>query len=146
MEAQEFERLLHIGLGRAILFAQTHDLAPYSDRILHACLHNIAYDPQCEGSRARYMFDIIHLTDQVQFYREHILAALARSEPSGDWDSYQLFDFARLFAQSGDTVARQLIYDTFVRNAAAHPAVLCCVTFAQSAASSDGSAHWPAGW
>jgi hypothetical protein len=41
-EAQEFERLLHIGLGRAILFAQQNDLSPYRDLILHACLHNTA--------------------------------------------------------------------------------------------------------
>lgn len=119
MEIQEFERLLHIGLGRAILFAHKNDLAPYRDLILHACLCNTAYDPQCEGSRAAYMFDIIRLTDQEHFYREQILRALARSKLSDNWNEHQLFDFARLFAQNGDTAARQLIYDTFVRNAAA---------------------------
>jgi hypothetical protein len=52
MEVRELERLLHIGPGRAILFAQANNLTPYHDLILHACLHNTAYDPQCEGSRA----------------------------------------------------------------------------------------------
>ena len=42
MEVREFERLLYIGLGRAILFAQANNLTPYHDLILHACLQNTA--------------------------------------------------------------------------------------------------------
>jgi hypothetical protein len=119
VEAHEFRRILGIGLGRAILFLQQHDASPYRDAILQACLHSTAYDPQVEGSRAAYMFDIISLTGEEPFYREQILAALSHSEPSDSWDENQLFHFARLFAQGGDAQARQVMYDKFTRNAAA---------------------------
>jgi hypothetical protein len=113
MDVQEFQHLLELGLGRAILYLRDHDARPYRDVILHACLHNLAYDKQCEGNRAEYLFDIIQLTGESEFYRERILTGLATL--SDDWDS-QLYDLARLFAQHGDAHARQVMYDTFAKS------------------------------
>ncbi len=114
MDDSEFDRSLKLGLGRAILYLQEHPAAPHRDAILDACLHNWAYDAQIEGNRAEYMFDIIELTDEKDYYREQILAALADS--GDEADAIQLFDLARLFAQQGDVEARQAIYDKFVSN------------------------------
>jgi len=50
----EFQKMLHAGMGRAILFLMNQDAAQYRDVILDACLHNYAYDQQCEGSRRVY--------------------------------------------------------------------------------------------
>lgn len=58
MDAVAFEHALKRGLGRAVLWLQTHDATPYRDIILHACLYNQAHDPQCEGNRAAYMLDV----------------------------------------------------------------------------------------
>jgi hypothetical protein len=37
VEVSEFRRLLHIGLGRTVLYLQNHDSTPYRDVILEAC-------------------------------------------------------------------------------------------------------------
>jgi hypothetical protein len=113
MEISEFQRLLEIGLGRAVIYARDHDVTPYRDAILNACLHNLAYDRQCEGNRAEFMYDIIQFSSEKEFYRKKILTALAGAWE--DWDP-QVFDLARLFAQDGDVEAHKIIYDTFTKN------------------------------
>jgi len=113
MDIQEFQHVLELGLGRAILYLRDHDAGPYRDIILNACLHNQAYDSQIEGNRVRYMFEIVRLTREPGFYREQILTALAAR--SKDWDS-QAYDLVSLFAQQGDNQARRLMQDTFVKN------------------------------
>jgi hypothetical protein len=39
LPVEEFEWILRIGLGRAILHLQKHDSKPYRDVMLDACLH-----------------------------------------------------------------------------------------------------------
>jgi hypothetical protein len=118
LEVAEFKRILDIGLGRAIIHLQTHDAAPYCDAILNACLHNTAYEPFTEGTRARYLYEVIHLTGEVPFYRKHILKALMKSSPAWqNWDGQHLFDFATLFALKGDKGARRVITERFDVNA-----------------------------
>lgn len=117
MEVEEFKRILEIGLGRSILYLQTHDAAPYRDVILNACLHNTSYDPQVEGNRTEYMMDVIDLTGEKQVFRDRILEALANlTDEESTWDDLQLVDFARLFAQKGDQKARQILNTQFVAN------------------------------
>lgn len=111
---EEFTRWLKLGLGRAVLHLQKHDATPYREVILKACLHHQGYDPQIEGSRAEYMLDIISLTGERQYYCDKILQALASGEVDPDsWDRCQLFSFARLFAQTGDELARQTMFDAY---------------------------------
>ena len=111
MEEPEFKKFLHQGLGRVILFLMQHDAAPYREAILDACLHNRAYDPQVEGSRADYMHEVIELTGEVSDYRGEILKSLASSNEH--WDTGQLFGLAGIFARHGDGEARQAMYARF---------------------------------
>jgi hypothetical protein len=112
LDLPTFERALHNGLGRVILFLQTHDAAPYRDLILHACLHNTAYEPQIDGLKTDYLMEIIDLTGERDFYRRQILDAAAVAEDSVDsWDPLHLFRFVEAFARQGDAEARQLLYD-----------------------------------
>lgn len=113
MNPDEFERILSIGLGRAILHLQSHDARPYRDAILHACLHNTSYDQQIEGDRAKYMLDVIALTSEADFYHDEILGALRRNSENSDVS--QLLHFAALFAARGDAEARQLLYEHCAR-------------------------------
>jgi len=113
LDKTEFERIVHIGLGRAILHLQTHDSTPYREILLHACTHSTAYDPQIEGSRARYTYDLIPLTNEVDFYRRAALNALAQSSKDHDRDAEFLFELARMFAEDGDQEARQAMYDKY---------------------------------
>jgi hypothetical protein len=117
VDAAAFKRVLDIGLGRAILFLRTHDARPYRDAILHACLHNTAYDPQVEGSRAVYLREVLALSGDEAAYREAILTALADS--GRGWDAEQLFKLAATYADEGDRRARQVLYAKYTENARA---------------------------
>jgi hypothetical protein len=111
VEVSEFRRLLHIGLGRTILYLQNHDSTPYRDVILEACLQNTCFDPQLEGDKTPYLLDILDLTGEIDFYREKILTTFASMPPGDSHDMNQFFYFARHFAERGDERARQLLYD-----------------------------------
>ncbi|MBN1566076.1 MAG: hypothetical protein JXA10_19710 [Anaerolineae bacterium] len=114
MNPSEFKRILELGLGRAIVFLQTHDSSPYHDAILAACLHDTRYDGQVESRRSQYLFDVIQLTNNLAFFRDPILAALENTTDPESYTTSQLSGLAAHFAQNGDQRARQIIYDQFV--------------------------------
>jgi hypothetical protein len=120
LDVAEFERILGIGLGRAVLYLQNHDSAPYRDVILDTCLHNKALDKQVEGSRAQYMIDVIQKTTEHQFYIDRVFETLLKlrelSDDFIDYDVGQVFDFARLLASQGNTHAREVVYEAFNKN------------------------------
>jgi hypothetical protein len=114
MEISEFKRILEIGLGRAVLYLQTHDAAPYREVILDACLHDTRYDHQTENRRSTYLFDVIQCTSIQAFFREKIIQASKNAADPNGSDALQLNGLLTRLARQGDHEARQLIYDAFV--------------------------------
>jgi len=114
MEVSDFRRAIINGLGRAVLWVRDHPWEPHTDAIQHVCLHNTAYDAQCEGSRAQYVYEIVRLTNNPARFAE--IAAKALIEAREYWDIYQLFHLNRLFAQAGHAGARDALYDKFKQN------------------------------
>ena len=57
----EFKKYAKKGRGKAFLIFREHKDVDFSKEILDLCLHNYAYDPQCEGERSEYA---------MQFFRE----------------------------------------------------------------------------
>jgi len=111
MDIEELEMLVSRGLGRAVLRLLERPAEPYREVILDACLHNKAYDPQIEGSRAEYMMDLIRHTGDLPFYADAVLAAV--TEKAEDWDTWQRFSIARLLAHEGNQRARQVMREVF---------------------------------
>jgi hypothetical protein len=115
MQLSQFEYTLKLGLGRPLVYLHTHDTTPYHDVIFDACLRNTSYDPQIEGYRAGYLFDVIKLTADPDFFRDPILAALENIDNPNDSDAYQLIGLAAYYAKDrGNQRARQIVYDQFV--------------------------------
>ena len=112
MDTGEFQRALALGLGRAVLLRRGHDGDLDRDVILDACLHNRAYDPQVEGSRAEYMIDVIRASGKMSFFADAVLGSLADAEDDS-WDTPQRFEVARRLAQSGNAQAREAMYAAF---------------------------------
>ncbi len=108
-----FYDILQKGLGRAFKYIKQDE--GDRDRIradlLNACLHNLAYDPQCEPGRSEYLFELISLTGDLDFYRAKIFQALTTTEEF--WDIHQLYDLVFIWAKQGDREARKIIYQTF---------------------------------
>ena len=112
-KTKSFSNLLQQGLGRTCDRVKEQSKKELRHDLLNACLHNLAYDAQCEKSRAEWLFELIYLTDDSEFYRRHIYKAL--SETDDFWDKQQLYDLVAIWAKQGDKKAKQIIYDTFSR-------------------------------
>jgi hypothetical protein len=111
MDETEFRRLLILGLGRAILYSREHDVSEFKDLILDACIKCYAIDPQSEGTRADFMFDLVsELTDR-DYFRQEVLNSLSKC--GDDWHAKQRFRFAALLAKSGNEQAKRLMYENF---------------------------------
>jgi hypothetical protein len=111
MDEAELRRLLRLGLGRAILYAQTHDMREFSEVILDACLHCFSYDVQCEGTRASYMYDLAACLPDKDFYRDKVLESLKGS--GDDYDAAQRFHFAACMADDGSEQAKRAMYEAY---------------------------------
>src|SRR5581483_4695368 len=98
-----FQGWLRKGLGRAVLHLKEHDSRPYKDAILEHCLHNPAYDRQCEDMRTEYLFDLMRVTGDEPYFRDAILCALT-TEPE-DPETFELgyiLEIAGVFAAQDD--------------------------------------------
>ena len=109
MNVEDVEELIGKGLGRVISFLQANPSKDYFDGILNACLYNNSYDPQCEGSRADYLWEIIQLTGDTVLFEEKILDGIASCDDY--WSRNQLLGLARLFAENGNNRARTVLYN-----------------------------------
>lgn len=129
MNQQQFADYLFQGLGRPYLYLQQHDAAPYREQLLHACVYNPIYDPQCEGSRATYLHEMILLTHDPATYLTsfrqrrfpldwHALLPLVwhKNERAARWTIQQLGLFR-------DHELRQLGFDLIAKDYYTHDAV-----------------------
>ncbi len=120
MDADRFRLAITNGLGRPILWLRDNPWQPHADAIENVCRHNTAYDPQCEGSRAAYVHEIVALTDAPQHFADLTAAALMGQQETY-WDTDHLFRLARLFAEGGHAASRTAIYQKFTRHDAQEP-------------------------
>ena len=111
VDANQYREILRLGLGRAILYAQSHDQSGLRDVILDACLHCYAYNIQCEGTRASYMYDLVGCLPDKEFYYDRILESL--KESGDDWDTAQRFHFAACLAFDGNADAKRAMYANY---------------------------------
>lgn len=116
---QTFRSSIRRGTGEAYLIMQNNPTVDFSTDIIKASLTNYAYDGQSENSRALYLSELIALSKQRDKIRKELLQGLA-TEQDDTWALTQLFDLAKIFAQSCDTEARQVIYDKFFNNIVDH--------------------------
>lgn len=107
----EFYDILQKGLGRAFNYVSTHKKEELRPDLLDACLHNLVYDSQSEKSRSDWLFKLISLTDDVEFYRQEIVNALPNTVEF--WDKEQLYNLVAIWAKQGCKEAKQIIYDSF---------------------------------
>ncbi len=93
-------------------YVQHHGLAGVADEVLAACLQNQAFDPQCEDSRAPWLFRMFLGTPEYPRFAAAICAALGMEQDSCH-DLSQLIRLVRVMAQAGDQVAAQALRRRF---------------------------------
>jgi len=112
----EFRDALRKGMGRAVLHVREHGTAGVEEDILHACLNSLGYDPQCEGTRGEWLWEILGEADMKMTVRPKVLKALLDQPADADtWTVAQLFTLVLLYAKDGDQEARRILYEKFDR-------------------------------
>lgn len=112
---RQFFNSLKCGTGQAYLLMKRYPKIDFSNYIIKAVLKNYAYDGQCEGSRAQYVFDLIALSKQRDKIRKAVLHGLA-TEQEDIWNLTHLFALAKLYAERGDDEIKKAIYTCFLSN------------------------------
>lgn len=109
--SMDFEQDLRKGLGRAILYSKNHDMSGHRQAILEACLRCLSIDPQFEGTRASYTFELISGLPDRDYYTGQVLEALEFAKD--DWDAVHLFRMALWDADGGNAKAKARMYECF---------------------------------
>lgn len=110
-----FKTSIKNGTGEAIVLLKDNPSIDFDEYILEACTKNLAYDPQCEGSRAEYLFEILSLAKNKEKISNQILTEL-RLPSKPHWDVHLVFDIAEFLAKEGNENARKAIYERFANN------------------------------
>lgn len=97
---EDFTATLAKGSGRSVLIMrQAADPRSFEDAVVHACLHDLAYDPQCEHERSEYLARLIVETGD----EEGLFGRLVAQIKDQDMDAPLLFTvLARLAAKNGE--------------------------------------------
>ncbi len=111
----QFRSAIRRGTGEAYLILKDNPQIDFSKEILNAAVRNLAYDAQCEGSRDRYILELIGLSPQKEKIIDKILQALLHQKEC-TWGLYQMFDIASILASRGNENARQIVYKRFELN------------------------------
>ena len=108
MKKHEFKQAMVRGLGRCVVAAQ-QDPDRYRDSILWACQRDIAYDTQCEGTRAWYVYMLACAGPDREPFVRAAAEALERCRPEKDRDLAHLSELLMLFARDGHDLAGQAL-------------------------------------
>jgi hypothetical protein len=112
---EQFREALAKGLGRAIQHIQQFGPAGLEAAILEASLTCNVFDPQCEGTRGEWLYEIMAISDDTERYRAPILDALRSVTPATatEYTAQQLTGMAWNYAEAGCDEARQALYERF---------------------------------
>ena len=114
---EQLSAALQKGHGRALLHSREYGAADLTEVILDACLHNRAYDPQCEDTRADWMMQIVEAAALQSPVARAIGTRLSKSrEDGGFWDATHMCRMARLLGQRGYSAARSALYGALRKN------------------------------
>lgn len=86
----QFLNSLKRGTGEAYLISKSNPNIDFSNQIIKGALNIFAYDGQCEGDRAQYIFDIISTSKQKNEIRKSCFKR-SRNESDDTWNLTHLF-------------------------------------------------------
>ena len=113
-KSQSFRQYLKQGHGRAYVILQSvHDIEEYRADVLWGCLHGFAYDAQCEGSRASFLYRLVSLfPDKESFLPQICRKYLSLSTRLG-WEYLHFSELLDCFARDDNDIAEQALYDKY---------------------------------
>lgn len=111
----QFASSLQLGTGKAYLILKNNPTVDFSSLIIKGAMTNFAYDPQCEGSRASYIYRLILKSKQKEKIINTILRKL-QTKKNDDYGLEQMCDLAVLLFNAGYKEAKNALYNRFDKN------------------------------
>ena len=106
----DFKKYMKQGLGRcALCLEEADNVEKYKEIVLFGCLHNLSYDMQCEGTRAKYVYRLTKYFDDTDYFLLPTVSAFDKLTAEGDVVFSHLADLLYEFAADGNTVAREAL-------------------------------------
>ncbi len=112
MTQTEFHEALLKGQGRCIQAVKA-DPERYRAEVLWACSHAISYDPQCEGSRAAYVYELIRCYADPRPFVTAAAQALGEAPLDGSWEILYLGEMLYQLADDGHREAEAALWDKY---------------------------------
>lgn len=111
MTTEDFRYALQRGLGRCVIeLQQTGKKEMYKDLVLWACTHNTSYDAQCEGTRSRYLYELIRCYSDTGPFLSAIIRQFSQMLTSDDgWEFDRCCELLGLFAADGNDNASSVL-------------------------------------
>lgn len=109
MNKKEFKEALLRGRGCCIQAARTEP-ERYRDIVLWACRRVVAFDTQCEGSKAWFVYQLISCYEDRGPFLETLLAELEKTKSNGSWKMLYLAELLSHFASDGEKRAEAAIW------------------------------------
>jgi hypothetical protein len=106
---EQFATAIQRGLGRAFVHVKQFGIENVKDIVLNACVHNLTWDPQCEGERAKWLLGLFADTKYSQDFSNRIISALETETVDNDSVVDQLFGIAKEMALAGNEQAKAAI-------------------------------------
>jgi len=112
---KQFFHSLKLGTGRAMLLLKAHPQIDFSAQILAATVNNLAYDKQCEGSRAEYLYSLIKRSRQKDELIRVIMKKFS-AKKQNDYGMDQLSDLVLYFHHDGVAGAKEGLLKRFEKS------------------------------
>ncbi len=106
MNKKDFKRYMMQGLGRCnIVLQKSEKIEKYKDVVLWGCLHNLAFDTQCEGTRADYVYKLTKFFDDEEYFLNPLVEAYEKYKSKDLWQFHHLTLLLQCFAADGKETA-----------------------------------------
>lgn len=112
MTQKQFKQALLRGQGRCILAARAEP-ERYFKIVLWACSHEIAYDPQCEGTRSWFVYQLTQCYSDPSPFLKAALESFGKAKSDGGWKVLYLAELLSCFANTGSEEAQKALWDKY---------------------------------
>jgi hypothetical protein len=99
---KDFRKTLNRGLGAPLFYlidTSNNPKRKYINPIIQACIKRTAYDPQAEGDRTEYLYEVCKQSGYENEIQRHILEHLVKSQ--NEYDIEQMLRLAKRFVDAG---------------------------------------------
>lgn len=109
MNLKKFRQYMLKGRGCCIQ-AVCSEPERYFSEVLWACGHELAFDAQCEGSRAWYVYQMICCYPDKAPFRDRLISSLGHCRSTGGWKLQYLAEILMHFVLDGDRDAEAALW------------------------------------